>query len=106
MSEGHWQRYVRSPALEKQGRLQGWSKRYWQSSVHIVYLRSIGWLYCGVFTHLYKWVEFYTFATDYSPQAPFLLTSPQQMDLAFSGLSIGDLLACLRPLDLIYPKET
>lgn len=51
MSEGHWQRYVRSPGLEKQGRLQGQSKRYWQSLVHIVYLQSTGCLYRGVFTH-------------------------------------------------------
>lgn len=41
MSEGHWQKYVRSPGLEKQLRLRGWCKRYWQSLVHIVHLRSI-----------------------------------------------------------------
>lgn len=36
----------------------------------------------------------------------FLLTSPQQMDLGFSGFCVRGLLTCLRPLDLIYPKET
>lgn len=51
MSEGHWQRCVRSPELEKQGKVQGCSKTYCQSSVHIVYLQSIGCLCCGVFTH-------------------------------------------------------
>lgn len=51
MSEGHWQRYVTSPGLEKQGRVHCCSNRYWQSLVRSVYLQSIGRLYCGVFTH-------------------------------------------------------
>lgn len=85
ISEGCCQRYVRSPGLEDQGRLQGWSKRCCQSLVHIVYLQSVGCFYSGVFTCFLNGLNCVHLLQLIALRSLFLLTSPQQMDLPFSG---------------------